>query len=87
MNKEARKFLQDDPEIKDMASLFTDNLTALDIYKAESYLERIIPKMVHEHDKHYTIFLMLRTYLEELERATIKSARHNAYYENTRLNC
>ena len=72
MKKETRQFLQDHPEIKDMASLFTDNLTALDIYKAESYLEGIIPKMVHEHDKHFTIFLMLRTYLEELENKTIK---------------
>jgi len=68
LNKQARELLKSHPDIKDMAGLFLDNLTALDIYKAESYLERIIPKMIHEHDKHHAIFLMLRTYLEELEK-------------------
>ena len=62
MQKQTRDYLKANPGIKEMASLFIDNLTALDIYKAERFLQGI-----YKHNTERTTFIALRCYLEELE--------------------
>ncbi len=66
LNKQAKELLKSQPYIKDMAGLFLDQLTALDIYKAEGYLNRQVAMNGKEH--HRDIFINLRCYLENLER-------------------
>ena len=63
MQKQTRDYLKANPGIKEMASLFIDNLTALDIYKAERFLQNI-----YKHNNNQQrVFIALRCYLEELE--------------------
>jgi|TARA_R110000787_G_scaffold148358_3_gene262303 hypothetical protein len=64
LDKRTKELVKNEPYIKDMATLFTDQLTALDIYKAERFLNEQVA--LHGEENHRDIFINLRCYLEEL---------------------
>ena len=64
LNKQAKELLRTQPYIKDMAGLFIPNITALDIYKSERFLNEQVA--VHGKEHHRDKFINLRCYLEEL---------------------
>ena len=66
LNKQAKELLRTQPYIKDMAGLFIPNITALDIYKSEGYLNEQVA--IHGKEHHRDIFINLRCFLEELEK-------------------
>jgi len=66
LNKQAKELLRSQPYIKDMAGLFIPNITALDIYKSERFLNEQVA--VHGIEHHRDIFINLRCFLEELEK-------------------
>mgnify|MGYP003661314400 CR=1 FL=1 len=58
LDKRTKELVKNEPYIKDMATLFTDQLTALDIYKAERFLNEQVA--LHGEENHRDIFINLR---------------------------
>ena len=73
LDSTAKRLLREQPYIKDMATLFTDHLSAIDIWNVERYLNALTLQF-RSSDQHKDIFIDLRCYLEEL---TYTSRRQN----------
>lgn len=87
LTKLAKRVLKDNPSIKPMTNFFTPHMTALDIFKAEDFFNKLVDESFElDNYNRYAIdearlFLTLRCYLEDVQYKKGKLVQDNEYVE------